>query len=477
MSIPLGKFLPEALDALLKPFGYWWYLSNSTDDDDPDGPSQSTITIFQRGQGDAVQVFAARNGDPINLQNTNFQEFKCEVSLAHMANIVDGASDLGKCEGTWPLYPAWDPTLNTTAYENLSQDNLADNPNLIDVGRKWSCNEAGDYTTGNGDEEDQFGETGLAIDLLDLTDAFGEDAVQAKRRRLLHALSLDGPAPDSNQNESEPSGHSIGILIEWFNYDTQAWEKLTDGKPSILRKEMGLYFDDYLPPWYLWGYATQEALSDGSAGNVPPGVPDPVLEDGRWPFGLRITATVQTDTRTWGHAARQEDSPNGADVPLVLDLSHQYPWRFLAQDGDYQSQYAQQDGVAADTYDPTNPPSGVDIQTYVQTLRDWQDAAILSTSIRLDAASHFEYAIGQVVTAIAGRNIQLNAHVDSADGMPRNPQIVGINFLLGEQQKMELVLETFRREEFPELEDKGEGRHSHGQSTVKHVATVKPKVS
>jgi hypothetical protein len=529
MSIPLGKYLPDSLDLLLKPYGYSWYLANSTDDDNPDGQSQSTITLFKRGTGTSeVQVYMDRVGDPISLQGTNVKTLKIERSLANTVNVIDGCSALGKFQCTLPLFPAWNPEYDSLRPETLAKDQLT--ALTHDIGRKWACNEAGDYTPAGGGS---FGFSGIYIFTPDLSTAFGLASAQVKRRVLHHCLSLDGPVGQ---------GHSLGIWVEWWNPDALlpngttggAWEKIAEGH-SVLKKECGIWFDGDFPPLQLWDYATKGPASWAPGFSSTP-----------FPFGLRVTAVLEADLRTWSRGVRSAYSPNGANVCQPLDLSHKFPWRSLALDGDYASalpgtssiagitagsagsgqfqiagnltatfptgtqffvtgsplndgQYtvtsssydsgsqqttlhvsqavpsaASLDGSIVwntDILDPLHPPSGVPITTYCQTLQNWQDAAQLSSSVVLDSASHAEYTIGQTISAVAGRNLKLNAKLPaSAHDDPRHPQIMGINYLF-DPQKTELVLETFKREEFPELEDKGEGRKSTAQTTVKGTGT------
>ena len=542
-SIPLGLFLPEALDLLLKPLGYWWFLTNSTSDDDPDGQSQSTITIFKRGTGTSeVQVFMDRAGDNISLQGTNCHQVKLERSLANTINVIDGCSAIGHFQCTLPLYPAWDPALNSTSFESLAKDQLT--PSTHDIGRKWAVGEAGDYTPIGGGS---FGASGISITTTDLSSVFGTAACQLKRRVLKHCLSLDGQVGE---------GHSLGIWVEWWNQDAilpdgttgGAWEKIAEPH-AVLKRECGIWFEGDFPPPLLWGYATSPQQVAGENSQVDfPGLPS-AFSSTAFPFGLRVTAVIEADLRTWSRGVRSPQSPNGADVVQTLDLSHKFPWRALALTGNYASQlpgtaeiqdttsgdagscsfeingdwsktflanfkfqvtganvveglsnnalytttsstYSSGSGLTTinvaeavpvdsiqgyvvwntDILDPQFPTSGVSLDTYCQTLQAWQDAAQVNASITLDDASHSEYQIGQTISKIAGRNLKLNAKLPSGPGDdPRHPQIVGINYALGPQQHMEILTETFKKEVFPELEDRGEGRKVTARTTVKHT--------
>jgi hypothetical protein len=438
--IPIGTKLPDALDMLLKPYGFWWYLEHSTDDDDPDGESKSTITVFQRGQGTPRQTWIDAEGDPITNDGTNTNAFKCEPSIEPTYNAADGASDLGLFEVTLPLYPAWPASQDKTDITTLAKEALT--AKNCDIYRKWVANEAGDYTAAASGNR-------AAISVPDLAAAFSVSKVQVKRRALHHCISRD------------TEQHSLGIWVEWWNPGLSAWEKFPEPH-SVLKQEAGIYFDGDLPPYFFWYW-----LNNGFPTSVT---------SSTWPFGLRVTACLRSDSRRWGRATQTGKSPNSTDATLTLDLSHKFPWRRYAFAGPYVSVLGEiPNAPEGDEIEPESPPSGVDIQTYCETLRDWQQAAQLSTSVALDGADHPEYAIGNVIQKINGREVKLNALIpQSPDDDPRHPQVVGVNYLLGDkQQRIELVLESFRKEEFPELADLGEGRRLHGKAAVHHAGTKK----
>jgi hypothetical protein len=85
VTIPLGTTLPNALDMLLVPFEYSWYLKHSLQGSD----RVTKIQFFSRGKGQKKQVFMQRPGATRDIKKTNIAEFDAEYDINSLANRIE----------------------------------------------------------------------------------------------------------------------------------------------------------------------------------------------------------------------------------------------------------------------------------------------------------------------------------------------------------------------------------------------------
>jgi hypothetical protein len=138
-----GKYLPSALDELLTPHGFGWYLESSLEDGDP-MVRKARLMFFRRGYGMRINLLRQASGVK-TVKKTNVNKMTHEVSLVDMANVIVVRGDLERREATFYLSRCWAEADDALNIEDLDREQ----PIAIEkpyVGRKWVCDTAGDYT-------------------------------------------------------------------------------------------------------------------------------------------------------------------------------------------------------------------------------------------------------------------------------------------------------------------------------------------
>jgi len=398
-----GQFLPDYLDDLLTRFGLGWYLDLSL------GTPQ--IAFFARGLGDANTVYLGTPGALFSGDNALDTDLHYDVGNTRNQAVVVG--DWHYVESTFALQKGWKSSLDNTAESKLSKDspdfeNVA-NP-YRDVWRKFVLNEAGDYVGTRSEITSPF----------DFSSVVGH-ACAPRRRRFLPCIAQD--------NDGAPFGRYAGCFIEFSIDGGSTWssvETLEDRTCVILDRECGIRFDGLFPPPEL----RRAGLSLGNY-------------DFTNKARVRITAVMRDDQRLRAIVGPNADSPLVDVAPFHVDASAHFHWREILP-----SSQLYNDVLSGEI------PSGVtnDLQPltdYATWLQQQFDVGDVHGGILVEgldtAGIAGPYDIGQLVTSIAGRNINLNAQ-SIFSGEQRYPQIVGISFDF-QRQTRRLHLETFRDEE------------------------------
>jgi hypothetical protein len=398
VTIPLGTTLPNALDMLLVPFEYSWYLKHSLQGSD----RVTKIQFFSRGKGQKKQVFMQRPGATRDIKKTNIAEFDAEYDINSLANRIEVYGDYLKREATFPLKLGWSTTYDSTDLADLEKGQPTAEAHPA-VGRKFILNEAGDYNYLRPEITAPYSFASLFL-----------SAIQSVRRRqFLRCLSQHADADDLESN---------GFRVDWYDRDqTGAISSILPADPgwirvkwpySVLEKECGILFEGPLPPDALWSLMAE----------------DPTL------VKIRITATIVGDQRVKGIATKRAQSPNGQDVTLVLDLHD----RFQFSKVDSSSIFASRPSIARDDTSV--------IQAYATSVQAIEDAMKIHCSIPLEGIAHPEYSMGDLIDSVSGRNLSLNGYDPTGGEDTRNPQIVGFVYHLQGGQRMELMLDSFERE-------------------------------
>ena len=412
VRIPMGTPLPQALDLLINPFGYFWYVRSAVNLLDE---AKHFIEFAKKGTGDTVSVYMNRPGETIDNLLTNLDEFQANYNIGDLANRIVAVTSPIELEATFELYKGWsedDDGLDLHQLEKGGDGSLFESKR--DVGRKWILNEARDNDSLR-DDIDKNGSQELAIQ-LGLNDT---DVENFKRRKFQDCFSIN------------PDGESNGVVVEWLNADLSdddnpdgKWERV-EWPFSVLDKECGIYFEGSTPPDALWLLVNEDPAK----------------------ARLRVTAVVEGDKRRVVTIDRAENSPNGADVTMFLDLSAQYHWRVISLLGTIPDTNQIQPSIMKDKllHENNDIDDEADLQTFSEKVVEVEDVTLLSCSLPLDGVDHPEYEIGKLIDEVNGRSLDLNAKNPDQSGS-RLPQIVGISEFYNGEQKTELLLESFKEE-------------------------------
>lgn len=385
-----GKYLPQLLDEFLEPYGFGWYVRLGFDDA---GAMTRTIALYQRGIGDSKQLYLQEPGERLDMAKTTLLEFGSECSIADIANVITGQGSQQEREVTIELYRGWPTSEDTLSPDQL--DRTYPGSDFVfhrNAWRLWVANEAGDYTN-----------LRTAIDPnpipgpLDLSSVF--DQWVPRRRKIEDCLTRDA------------NYRRLPVFIEWFDHsetDTSLqWKPLEPGSVSILNDQIGIYFSGPTPPSYI------------------------VAQD--YYARIRITGTVQGDSRLSVRKTRRETSVNKLPIELFLDLSDRFHDRSVQETGDYASV------LAGSTFGADERDDETTMDEFVTKVRDTEDVANLQATITLHGLN-FEYEIGQVLNKIEGRRITLD-RLSKTDPDERFMQIVGIQYDL-QRQRTQLMVES-----------------------------------
>lgn len=390
-----GKFLNEYLDEILPRHGLLWYLDLSK------GFPQIAFRI--RGLGLPNTVYLGTPGS--SYSGDNLLDGSLDYDVGNVKNQVVIHGDWLYVESTFVLSRGWSNTADSVPESSLSKDSTDyNNPgkNYTDVWRTWTLNEAGDYI-------------GLRPEITaayNLSTVFGADTVP-RRRKFLPVMTL--------ASDGTPLGETAGCAVEYSTDGGATWFsicQLEDRTCVLLERECGIRFDGLFPP--------AELVRAGSQAQV------------------RITATVRSDIRLAAVVGPDGNSPLAFNSAVFVDESKKYHWRVVSPTSkNFANLNGQGLNLKADTADDTAA-----LLNYAAWLQDTFDVADVPGQFTVEGLDTFgsggPYDLGQVLTAITGRNIGLNTQSPSS-GEGRFPQIIGIDYDC-QAQKRTLHLETFRDE-------------------------------
>lgn len=400
VRIPLGRYLGEALDLLLRPLGYGWFIHY--------GGERPTFRFFGRGRGDAKAVTLARPQTPFTWQNDLLRS-ELSVGYQSLVNEVTVLGGFEEVEATIELWPAWDKKLDDTPWDELDKesDEYKADPAKQRVGRDFVGNEDGSYI-------------GLRPGLdapLDFFWILGT-SLTARRRRLHPCITL--------ADDRSPIGQD-GIVIEWQQGErptsqsaqqagplTGEWrpiEELQYGSVQILRNEIGIRFDGQLPP-------------------------DEVLDDLN-NFRVRVTATFRSDRRVRSTAHRADTSPQALVAGELIKADDEFRYRTIGPRSKFyksalESKLPGGKRLATDAADDNSA-----LHEYTERIRSAWDQADGSGTLVIALLDGNEYEIGDVITGISGRGVSF------AIAGARYPQITAIEYDFEAQVRI-LTLTTLR---------------------------------
>ena len=383
LRIKIGQRLPDALDHMLLPLGYNWFI-------DYDTFGNPRITLFEIGVGDEKELKFQAAGSVLDLELSNVNQFETTNSIGDAFNEVLALGEFEEAELTIPLYAGW-----PAAGDNLNPSDLAkDGVSYIGNESAWRlfiANEAGDL-------DPSTSRIGQMPAVPDFTTVF-ETAVPHRRVLGEPLTYLAGDGPDRAGATPVELPQRRPVYLEWSDDAGKTWQ-LED------------------PTWTIKLCPDQIGiLFDGKE------VPTELIDAGD-DLRVRITGTVFGDSRLRGFAARQTHAANGRTFRQVLDVPEKFQSRWRQPIGTYRSVLIDtgHDADARDDYDA--------ILAYAENIRDKNECAELNCEFRLPGW-HTEYKIGDLITKIAGREISLDAASATAPDN-RYVQIVERIFEMGD---------------------------------------------
>lgn len=370
-----GHYLPEYLDAVLHPWAFDWCL----DYDAAEDVSKPTIRVFHRRSGVEKELYFQEPGEDLSLAKSNVPAVSIDTNLVDLANVIVGHGSLQQIEITVELYPGW-----PAAEDHFDVDDLrkSDPDSEYDAHkmawRFWGANEAGDLASTR---------PNIPSEALNLGTVF--DDYVPKRRRFEDCLAID-----------DDDGRRRPPFVEWFNQDTDLWESVPpEWGATIMRDQMGVMFTGDTPPDILREQGAPTSSGVGAR--------------------IRVTGTVTGDKRVRVETAYDELSPQLRDVKLFMDVSDRFHQRVVQTSGPFASVLA---GEPADTVDNS---SG--LEPYLLDVQANEVSATIKAQFRLFGLQ-FGYEVGDFVTKIDGRNIDLNRNFAGDD--PNYIQITELRWLV-----------------------------------------------
>lgn len=405
-----GLYLNEALDELVSPYGYTWHIEYIA-------LGQRRIKFVRQGQSDLppTQLRLQRPGATLDPALSDAAEIDLDIDVGQIVNQVCILGGFTQVEATFELMPAWAKAADNTSFGNLvkSTPTWEGNPQYHRIQRDWVLNEAGDYNgirAGN-----------AAFDLTAVfRAAFGDihPAVVARRRRFLPTLTVTRGNTGAGGGENQPIGEHGGVTIEWYNGFKEAWQVIPQSDPQftvkILTSECGIRFDGDVPPYLI---RSRQLTGDAR---------------------LRVTATIESDTRLSYVAARESTSLAFDVAEQVLDMAQSFHQRAVLRTGASKSNYHDSAYYLALEADGRES-----METFANMLRQHWDMADVSGSVEIEGLDRGRYKLAQTTDLIDNRGIRISAVGDGAGAI--YPQIVRRTLDVQNQREI-LQVATFRRD-------------------------------
>ena len=351
VTIPIGTRLHEALDMLLIPLGYNWYLDYTT-------ATKPQIKLFKIGSGTTRELYLQAPGSTLDLEYSNANQFGVDSAIGDAFNQVKIVGDFERAEVTLPLYAAWNSAGDALNASDLRKDGNEYEDHQT-TWRLFIANEAGDIST----TTSRFGQT---PSMPSLSSVFTKYVPH--RRTLDEPLTIAGDATQPQRltqflEYSTDSGTTWKPAEEWWSF-------------KLCPDQIGVYFDGMDIP--------QELKNAGNS------------------WRLRITGVVAGDSRITTTATKTSNAVNGRVFEQVLAMPEKFVKRWRQTSGTYASAL----NTVGSTADEQDDQTALD--AYAVAMRNQNHFAEVDCEFRLPGW-HTYYQIGDVITKIAGREISLNA--------------------------------------------------------------------
>lgn len=403
-----GGHIPEYLDDLLAPHGLSWYLALAlvnTDIDDPTSPLilEPTVALFKLGEGPQKELHHQDVGADLDLTASDVHQLEVTTDIADLANEITGHGSRQQKEVTIELYrgfPEADDSLTPEELHKPDEDHTDSQfETHQNAWRLWVGNEDGGYgglRTG--------AVAPIPVVPLNLQTAF--DLIPPRRRKLEDCLTRDA------------EGKRRPRLLEYYDPDAADWKTAPNWGQRWLEDQIGVYFDAAAIPEDL------RALGNNAR--------------------LRVTGTVTEDARPSATKSLSGISANAKTVEMFLDLSDRFHKRSVENAGAWTGLDALGDHGPFTSRFAGSTPYGADVRddsaalaAYVATVRNVSESAEITAQFLL-AGIHTEFEIGDVITRIAGREIDLNRN-STASPTKRYVQVMERRFDFQQQQTALIV--------------------------------------
>jgi len=306
------------------------------------GPAQA-IVFYKNGIGRAVQVNCQQAGQQFSISKTNIANLSSRKNFWPVTHKYIGQGDFKVFEATFELVKAWGHADEDTNYYKFSPSTNPDFYQVKDVYRKWTLNEAGDYSDAPYNQGPAF----------DFSRIFGSANFACHRRRFWPALSTD------------KQGRSLGYFLQ-VSYDGEHWWQYLYAFNNLL-DECGIWLSSDQLDVNTWVAALKGVLK------------------------FRITASVVSDERLSCVVA---DGPVNSVAPVVehiITLPRQFKYRKVSD----RSIFA---NISDDTLGvPDQVDDSAALYEFVR-----QTAAVLSETIETVQVQTptlvFDYRVGDRVT-------------------------------------------------------------------------------
>lgn len=436
VRVPAGMYLLDALSVVLKPRGFAWSIDYSGERGE-----KPRIKIFSATAGEVdneIWLRLARPGESVNDETCHLETMDIDQNFASIANRVRVVGAPIRFEGTFELVRAWAKEHDETTLDELILPDSIDDETLPRdraVWRKWVLNEAGDYNA--------LERPDAPYSTFDFLDTFDRDTVVTgdvdeelsppgkltdpgyvrwlpRRRRFLPTMTC--------REDGTPIGNVGGACVEIKDgIEYTDWTSVSEAgfQCRLLQKECGVEF------------ALNERIIDAGDG-----------------FQVRITATVESDTRVEAIARQQlanEDTKDHGDGDDAQERSSAINWdstlvidageRLQVNEIQLSSKFADSAGNTTGLYTLRRNDLGTAQAIADQAMRD-SDVARITGQATIFGQDHDQYVTGAAVLGVDGRNIDFNCRRDGT-GPARYPVISTVVHLC-EQQTLRLSFDGFR---------------------------------
>ena len=245
----------------------------------PTGPEEAFV-FYANGTGRVVELNCQPAGQQLCISKTNIAEVHSRKNLWPVTHRYIAQGDFRVYEATFDLVKAWDESLEDIDYDKFSPLTNPDFHEVKDVYRKWSLNEAGQYSIAPYNRGDAF----------DFSKIFQSSNFVQRRRRFHPTLTTDAME------------RSLGYFLQVSFDDGQSWWQYLHAF-NILLDECGIWLSSEQLDLDTWIAALRGFLR------------------------FRITASVVSDERLTCVVA---DGPIHSAAPVIehaIILPRQFKYR------------------------------------------------------------------------------------------------------------------------------------------------------